>query len=106
MTANPVLTIIANGTTTVTPASRGRYLIVVGATGGVTFDSASIVISQLGVTLKDVGDNALTAITAAGRYIVDGIIDNEDISFVTTSVVTASDVDIVIHKLAAGDLIA
>lgn len=90
-----------NGTESFTPAQRGKHLIIIGSNAGddLAFDSGDVTVQQHGITLDDVDGTALSAVGAATRAIVDGLID-EPIDFVVANVAgAAANIDIKIYKL-------
>lgn len=95
--------ILANGTQSFRIPRTGTYLIQL---SGTSFDSASVTVEQNGVAVS----SGLTAKTAKARDKVD-LFSTEKvgdgdviftIDFVTTLIVTASDIDVMIQEMPSG----
>lgn len=76
---NLVATVANDGSESYSPPFRGKATIVF--TG--TFASATVTAKQFGVQLKDTGGNNVST-SAAARFVVDGIVDHENLVFAAT----------------------
>jgi hypothetical protein len=92
--------ITANGTYSIKAIKAGRHILLVGRTGGTSFDSASIAVKQDGVplgTLAPDGTFTPLAITVAGSFEL--TLDSRQLDLVVTGVASAADLNVGLTRI-------